>query len=216
MPVNGQTKAQRRAVKRMEEVVEEASRTPEDPGLRGRFLGLPRAPIRIICCPLDKGINHGNVLRIAECFRLEEVCFSSLPFKKEQDFSGGAAALRWQPHRWVETVQAIKEAKETGCRVYGLTLTEGATPVQTVEWRHPAAILLGRELEGLDPEPQALCDELVSIPLYGLVQSLNVAVSAALAVESCFEAFRRKNPGFEPARRLFREMIKTKTPSAEG
>ncbi|MCH8273757.1 MAG: hypothetical protein IH851_03120 [Armatimonadetes bacterium] len=204
-----ETKAQRRAVESTKEAVEAAGRAPEDPGLRDRFSLLPRAPIRIICCPLDKRINHGNILRLAECFRLEEVCFAPVGSDREKDYSGGFAAVTWQPHRWVDTAQAVREAKDAGFRAYGLVLCEGALPLRAVKWRHPAALVLGRELEGLDKEVEELCDELVAVPLYGMVQSLNVAVSAAIVAENCFTAFLRATPGFEPARVLSRGIAGT-------
>lgn len=204
--MGNETKGAIKAMRRLEEVAREAGRA-EDPGLRDAFERLPRAPLRLICCALDKGINHGNVLRIAECFRLQEVCFAPVGRQKERDFSGGFAALKWQPHRWVEPVEAIRQAKKEGAAVYGMTLKDVSKPLRTVEWRRPAAIVLGRELEGLDPDAEAECDELVAIPLFGMVQSLNVAVSAALAVESWFDAFRRAHPEFEPARGVSKRLV---------
>src|SRR5204863_4797338 len=103
-------------------------------------------------------------------------------------------------YRWVEPTEAVKEAREAGCRAYCMHLAENATPLRSVSWAHPAALVFGQEWFGVDPEVAELCDESIAIPLYGVIQSLNVAVTAALAVESCFEAFREKNPDFEPAR----------------
>ncbi|MGI8922664.1 MAG: TrmH family RNA methyltransferase [Fimbriimonadales bacterium] len=191
----------------LEAAVRRDSYEAADAGLRDRFAGLPRAPIRIICCTLDKGINHGNVLRIAECFRAEEVCFSPVSRRKERDFSGGFAALKWQPYRWVETAQAVQEAKHDGFTVYGLTLADRSAPLRHVKWRHPAAIVLGQEWLGIDEDVLPLCDELIGIPLYGLVQSLNVAVAAALATESCFARFVEKNASFAPARQQSTQVL---------
>ncbi len=69
--------------KRIEETLEHqiemwrASRnSPADPGLRDIYHAVPKLPIRLICPRLDKEINHGNLLRIAEAFRLELVVFA--------------------------------------------------------------------------------------------------------------------------------------------
>ncbi len=195
----GDSKRQKAAIKRLEEVVKVASREADDPGLRARFTELPRAPIRIICSGLDKGINHGNILRIADAYRVESVSFTPLP-RKERDFSGCFAAIEWVPVEWLPAEDAIDNARSDGYRIYGLTLVPGATPLPGMEWGHPAALVLGRELEGLEPELVARCDETVAIPMYGMVTSLNVAVSAALAIGSCLESYVRDNPDFVPAR----------------
>lgn len=205
--VASETPGSIKAMEYLEEIVKKSGHIADDPGLRDTFAELPRAPIRIICCALDKGINHGNMLRIAECFRLEEVCFSPVSRRKEKDFSGGFAALHWQPHRWVEPIEAVKEARAAGYRIYCMHLAEDAKPLRSVDWSHPAALVFGQEWYGVDADVAELCHESIAIPLYGVIQSLNVAVTAALAVESCFEAYRAKQPDFEPARAVSKAVL---------
>jgi tRNA G18 (ribose-2'-O)-methylase SpoU len=164
---------------------------------------------------MDKGINHGNILRIADAFRLESVTFSPVARRKQRDYSGAYAALRWVPFRWVEPLEAISGAREAGFRIYGMTLAEGAVAVRDVEWSHPAAIVLGKELEGLPSDVAAACDELVARPLYGMITSLNVAVCCALVVEACFQAYLAADPAFAPARGASAGLLlppKTQTP----
>lgn len=195
------------AMRWMEEVLRRRNAAAQDPGLRDAFAALPRAPIRIVCCDLDKGINHGNILRIADCFRLQEVVFSPVSRSKEKDFSGGFAALKWQPYRWVAPLQIVEEAKKAGERVYGLTIGENTMTLRAVKWQHPCVIVLGQELTGIDEEVKQLCDEFIAIPMYGMIDSLNVAVSAALAVESCHSAFVAANRDFLPAREASRRLL---------
>ncbi len=207
----GASKGEQEAMQRLIEVVKKTDRITRDPGIRKKFASLPRAPIRIICCELDKGINHGNILRIAECFRLEEVCFTPVPRKKMRDFSGCVAALKWQKYRWISAVDAIREARSDGYTIYGLTLEGGAKALRDVNWRLPCAIVLGSEIEGLGEGVEKDCDELIAIPLYGMVQSLNVAVTAGIAVEHCFSEYIRNHPEFLPARKASRMLVEKNT-----
>ena len=195
------------AMRWLEDVLRRRNAPAKDPGLRTRFASLPRAPIRIICCDLDKGINHGNILRIADCFRLELVVFSPVGRRKERDFSGGFAALKWQPYRWIPPLAAVQQAKEDGYRIYGLSVDEVSSPVRSVAWQHPCAIVLGQELTGIDEGVLDLCDETVGIPMFGMFDSLNVAVSCALAVENCHSAYLVDHPEFEPARQQSRNLL---------
>jgi len=53
----------------------------------------------------------------------------------------------------------------------------------------PIAIVLGAEGKGLRPLVKRMCDALVSIPLAGAVESLNVSVAAAVLL---YEARRQR------------------------
>lgn len=43
----------------------------EDPGIREAIATLPRASIRLLVGHLNKEVNQGGLLRLAEAFRLE-------------------------------------------------------------------------------------------------------------------------------------------------
>ncbi len=51
------------------------------------------------------------------------------------------------------------------------------------------AIILGNEHRGISEEAAELADETFLIPMYGMVQSLNVSVSAAITI---YEALRQR------------------------
>jgi tRNA G18 (ribose-2'-O)-methylase SpoU len=47
------------------------------------------------------------------------------------------------------------------------------------------ALLVGREVEGVEPEVLALCDDVLEIPMYGQKESFNVVQAAAMALYHC-------------------------------
>ncbi len=202
------TKGHKKALEQTEQILKKAGYPADDPGLRDRFFDLPRAPLEIICCGLDKTINHGNILRIADCFRLERVSFAPVGRKKEKDYSGGFAALRWQPFRWIEPIEAIIEAKSNGAWIYGLTLEPSSKHINNVSFRFPATIVMGQELKGIDEDAKSLCDEFIGIPIYGMVQSLNVAVACGIAVSTAICQYAESNPDFIPARQASQNLTK--------
>jgi RNA methyltransferase, TrmH family len=51
---------------------------------------------------------------------------------------------------------------------------------QAAAYPQPLVLLMGSERHGLSPEQQALCDQLVSIPMRGRADSLNLAVATGV------------------------------------
>lgn len=83
---------------------------------------------------------------------------------------------------------AIGAARSAGLRVLA-TAPRGGTPLASVDLRGPSAILLGGEGPGLPPEVVAEADERITIPMRPPVESLNVAIAAALVL---YEALRQR------------------------
>jgi TrmH family RNA methyltransferase len=84
---------------------------------------------------------------------------------------------------------ALQAAHETGVRVFA-TVTRGGTPLPQCDLRGPAAILLGGEGGGLPAVWLDAADERLTIPMRGQVDSLNVAIAAALIL---YEASRQRH-----------------------
>ena len=196
--------------KRIRQSLEEAWKNSlmpaDDPGLREVYASIPRAPICLITSPLWIDVNQGGILRLADAYRLERVDLS--PEKDLSiDFSGSMGARVWQPYRWIETDRAIAEARADGYRIYGLTLAESSRPAHRISWTFPAAIVLGEERRGLSKDVQGLCDELIAIPMFGLMGSLNVGMAAAIAVYEAALALAEQDPNFQPVRNGSRRLI---------
>lgn len=192
--------------RRMREVDDEAWAQADDQGLREIYEGVSRMPLRLLCCQLSKEVNHGGVLRAAEAFRIERVCFSPEE-DRAVDGSGHRGTKRWQPHEWLPVADAMEKAKADGYRLTALTLSERTVGIDAYEWTFPMALVIGGELAGIDPEIEARCDDSIGIPLFGLVQSLNVAVAAAIALREAAVAYGRIDSAFEPIRNSSRRLL---------
>lgn len=181
-------------------------RTPDDPGLRDTYHTLPRAPIRLIACPLSKDVNQGGLLRLAEAFRLERVDITPEP-DGAVDMAAHLGTKSRQPYRWIQAEQAVAEAASAGYQTVALTLSPRAMPLEKFPWRFPTAIVIGAELDGVPEEIERACQQAVAIPLYGLVQSLNVTMAAAIVVQRAHAAYVAEHPDFVPARAMSRRLL---------
>ena len=82
----------------------------------------------------------------------------------------------------------LEEVKGPDLWVYGAA-GEGAQAMWETDLTGGVALVLGAEGRGLRPLVRRTCDALVSIPLEGRVESLNVSVAAAVLL---YEARRQR------------------------
>lgn len=87
-------------------------------------------------------------------------------------------------------VKVLRWLQSAGVRVIGAD-AEGTRPLFEAPLTPPIALVLGGEGRGLKPQTRAACEEVVVIPMYGAVESLNVSVAAALAM---YESARQAPP----------------------
>ena len=73
----------------------------------------------------------------------------------------------------------LADAKQAGCWCYG-TAAGARTPYTAPDWSGGVVLVLGAEGKGLRPRVADACDDLVSLPLRGHVESLNVSATAAV------------------------------------
>ena len=73
----------------------------------------------------------------------------------------------------------LADAKAAGCWSYGAA-AGGRTPYRQVDWTGGVVLVLGAEGRGLRPRVAAACDDIVSLPMRGRIDSLNVSATAAV------------------------------------
>lgn len=89
---------------------------------------------------------------------------------------------------------AVKQLKKEGYEIVALEQTEGDISYLDFAPRdQKAAIVLGREVDGISRHDLLLCDVIISIPMRGKKESLNVSVAAAVAGYGITATMERKD-----------------------
>jgi 23S rRNA (guanosine2251-2'-O)-methyltransferase len=126
-------------------------------------------------------MNLGPIIRSAACFGVSALL---LPDRRTVGITpivqktASGALEKIQIVRAGNLNQAIIDLKKKGFWVYGADMD--GTPANEAEFAYPALIIIGSEGQGLHKQTRKHCDEVVSIPQKGGVESLNASVAAGI------------------------------------
>ncbi len=142
------------------------------------------APFLLVAAGITDPRNLGALLRSAECAGVTGVV---LPRHRTARLSPSVAktaagAIEHLPFATVPGIPAgLERLSKAGVLTIGLA-GEAKRSIFDLDLSSvPVALVLGEEEKGLAPLVRKRCDELVAIPQFGDVESLNVSVAGAVA-----------------------------------
>ena len=168
------------------DVAEAASYSVED-----LVIGAAAAPLIVVLDAIEDPHNVGAILRTVDAAGGDGVVRQSRHAARLDGAAAKASAGAVAHVKIAEVVniaRAIEILKDAGVWTVGLA---GDVPKRydEVDLTLPTAIVVGAEGTGLRRLVRERCDWLVSIPMAGHVQSLNVSVATGIAL---FEAVRQR------------------------
>lgn len=154
----------------------------------------------IIAHNLRSTHNVGSLLRTAEGLGISEVVLSGytphpslvsgdprLPHERmritkqiQKTALGAEELLAWRREESIDTV--LIELRGQDFTIAALEQAADAQPLNSYNPPDKLALILGREVEGLEPEVLAQCDRVLEIPMRGRKESFNVVQAAAMAM----------------------------------
>ena len=137
-------------------------------------------PFLLLASELSYEHNLGAILRSALGFGAHGLI---LPTRRGASLSSVAQRVAMGAAEEIPVIReglnsAIKHIRKAGIRIIGAAMD--GEPMHSVDLRGPVAILLGSEGSGISSNLIQRCDAIVSIPLSGELESLNVSVAAAV------------------------------------
>ena len=138
----------------------------EDPHNLGACLRVADAMgVHAVIAPKDRAVGLNATVRKVACGAAETVPFIAV----------------------TNLARTIRELKEAGVYVIGTTMDAPSTLLNT-KLQGPIALVLGAEGDGMRRLTTEACDALITIPMYGSVESLNVSVASGI----CLYEIRRQ------------------------
>lgn len=156
-------------------------------------MGKEEESLIVLCDGIEDVHNLGSILRVAECAGTEGVVIPKAKGASVTDavvrISAGAA--EHIPVAKVSSINsAIERLKERGFWVYALEA--GGEPIYHTKFSGKIALVVGGEDSGVHRLTKEKCDGVLSIPLYGKVNSLNASVALGIAVYEVVRARSQK------------------------
>ncbi|MDR0828320.1 MAG: tRNA methyltransferase [Desulfovibrio sp.] len=126
--------------------------------------------------------NVSAIFRSCDAFGVPEVHL----YYTDTAFPALGAKSSASARKWVKTIrhrekQNLRDAlRAKNMRVLAASCNSAARPVHELDLTGPTAFIMGNEHRGVDAELLDISDSEVYIPMYGMIQSFNVSVAAAL------------------------------------
>ena len=176
------------------EVIEEALSPLILPERLARFEAIANARLRSVVLVLESVIDPHNtaaVLRTSDAFGVGEIHLVDRgvrPLMAQRITKGCDRWLDLHIHR--DSSACARGLKDRGYEVYVADVRATRT-LDEVAARPNVALIFGNEHQGASPEMRAEAHGMFTIPMRGMVESLNVSVAAGIALH----AVTRGRPG---------------------
>lgn len=164
------------------------------------LVGRSRGGLVLVLAGIADPGNAGTLVRTAEAIGASGVVFGGTsvdPLSPKTIRSSAGSLFRVPVATPPDPHTAVAVLRDAGFTIVGATQS-GDRPFDRYPWPDDVALVLGGEAKGLPTGLFGPADVMVSIPMAGQVESLNVAVAGSLL---CFEWARRRSAwGYDAAR----------------
>ena len=155
--------------------------------------------LALIAHNLRSAHNVGSLLRTAEGLGIDKVYLTGYtPYPWSDDDErlphlankidkqvaktalGAEKFVAWEHRADIDSL--IQGLKRSGVQIVALEQAPQAVELQAFKPKPKLALIVGREVEGIEPDVLELCDQIVEIPMKGQKESFNVVQAAAIAL----------------------------------
>ncbi|MCA1644992.1 MAG: TrmH family RNA methyltransferase [Chloroflexi bacterium] len=167
----------------------------------GSFAQLRRAPISVVLEDVRSLANVGLIFRICDALRVERLYLCGITGRPVDPLLGGdprprhvrdraereitktaVMAIPFVPWEYQSsTLDVVARLRGEGYQIVAVEQAHDSTPyARPGIYRPPVCLIFGHERAGVTPSALDAADLRVELPVYGMANSLNVAMACAL------------------------------------
>ncbi|MFO7981339.1 MAG: RNA methyltransferase [Candidatus Aminicenantes bacterium] len=150
--------------------------------------------LRVVLEDITNTHNASAVARTCDAagiLYIDIIYSSPEPFPINESIS--TKAEKWlQFNHFSSTKECFLFLKKKKYKIASTHLGPDALPYNSIDYTQPIALVFGNEKEGVSDQALKLSDYLIQIPMFGMVQSLNLSVSAGIILyEACQQRMKK-------------------------
>ncbi|MEI7709069.1 MAG: tRNA (guanosine(18)-2'-O)-methyltransferase TrmH [Chlorobium sp.] len=157
-----------------------------------REMLLHRQPdLTVVMDNVNKAHNLSAILRSCDVVGIGHVqAVSYRKYIHARQNNAGAGASKWTKlHLYHDIATVYEKLAGEGMQILVATNKEGCVDFRDVDYTVPTAVVVGAEWDGISDEAVNGADHTISVPMLGMVESLNVSVATGVIL---FEAQRQR------------------------
>jgi len=148
---------------------------------------IQRNPAYIILDNILDTYNIGSIFRLTDAVAARKIvlCGQTATPPDIKIHRAAIGTEEWVPWQYAPTaVEAIEnlKLKIKNLTVYVIEQSQKSMVYDKVDYKFPAAFVVGNETNGVSEEVLEMADKIVEIPMWGFNKSLNVMVSLAIVL----------------------------------
>jgi len=143
-----------------------------------------RLPFYVICDNIRSLENIGSIFRTADALEINKIFLCGIcgrpPHQKiSKSALGSENKVDWEYYSfgW----RAVEKLKKEKVFVVALEKTKNSLTYTKFKPKFPLALVVGNEVKGVSPSILKRADKVISLPMFGRKDSLNVAVAFGIA-----------------------------------
>ena len=165
------------------------------------FAQLPRAPISVVLEDVRSLANVGLIFRICDALRVERLYLCGITGRPAGPIEGNdprprhvqdraereiaktaVMAIPFVPWEYQPSaLDVVTKLRQRGYQIVAVEQAHDSTPyTQAGIYHPPVCLIFGHERAGITPPALHAADLCVELPVYGMANSLNVAMACAL------------------------------------
>ena len=89
-------------------------------------------------------------------------------------------------HKWINTLvysdicEPLKKLKDDNFQIVAADISDSTKDYREIDYTRPTALVLGAERYGISDQAKPYIDHSITVPMLGMVESLNVSVASAI------------------------------------
>ncbi|MDW7681631.1 MAG: TrmH family RNA methyltransferase [bacterium] len=136
----------------------------------------PRRPVRVVLDNVRSLYNVGSIFRSSDAAGVEKIYLCGITAKPPR----AEISVPWE--YFENAAEIVRDLHQCGFEIVVLEHTDQPQNHFNVKFNYPLCLVVGHEISGISAEVVALADTAIEIPMFGVKQSLNVAVAYGIAI----------------------------------